>query len=264
MPDLRDPVDAAAPASTLSRNKRRRHTSPHEDEQTAKDIGDPVKRHQHVDTRHQSAKTSESQSIPLQLPLPCDKPQTLEAKLTAILATVSSGQSLAAATHYLATPHLNRDPIAKAMQEMGPYERMQWDAYTADPQLKLPVINWATNLDTEPTSARPLKNAQRRAEALNRLYKTDQARPGHAVWFTKHHMYLLPLVKAVARVIGAERDLCGGDKGDAMADLQTVNAVLGVLGEMISTGKVGIDGNLIARVQAVLGMERMRLRASVG
>ncbi|KAL8799638.1 MAG: hypothetical protein Q9182_005740 [Xanthomendoza sp. 2 TL-2023] len=186
MPDIGNP---------LLRNKRRRHTSPHEDEQTANDISDPAKRHQHVDTRQQDTRTPASQSIPLQLPLPTDTPQILEAKLT------------------------------------------------------------TTTLDPEPTSARPLKNAKRRAEALNRLYTTDQARPGHVVWFTRHHVYLLPLVKAVARVIGAERDICGGDKGAAMAELQTVNAVLGVLGEVISNGKGGVDDNLIARVQAVLAYD---------
>jgi hypothetical protein len=39
--------------------------------------------------------------------------------------------------------------------------------------------------EDEPTSKKPLKTARRRAEALNRLYRTDQARPSHSVWFVK-------------------------------------------------------------------------------
>ncbi|KAL8726997.1 MAG: hypothetical protein Q9166_006360 [cf. Caloplaca sp. 2 TL-2023] len=143
-------------------------------------------------------------------------------------------------------------------------ERIQWDAYITQPHLHLPDINWESDIDPEPTSAKPLKNAKRRAEALNRLYKTDQARSGHAVWFTRNHLESLPLVKAVARVVGAERDICGGDKGIAKADLQTVNAILGVLGEVAKEGKGRVDGMVIARANSVLGAERMRLRSLVG
>ncbi len=69
-----------------------------------------------------------------------------------------------------------------------------WDAGL----FTLPDMNWATNIEPSPTSSKPLKVAQRRAEALNRLYGTQQARPSHSVWFTKHELPYLPLVKAIA------------------------------------------------------------------
>jgi hypothetical protein len=75
-----------------------------------------------------------------------------------------------------------------------------------------------------------LKTARRRAEALNRLYGTDQARPSHSVWFVKNHIEYLPLVKAMARVIGMERQM-GFDRSsraDALdlADLHTTRSVI--------------------------------------
>ena len=84
------------------------------------------------------------------------------------------------------------------------------------------------------------------------------------MWFTRNHEYALPLVKAVARVIGAERDICGGSEGVVKADLQTVNRVLGVLGEVVEKRKGEIDRVVIARAQTVLGNERKRLKGLVG
>ncbi|KAI4219880.1 MAG: hypothetical protein L6R40_008703 [Gallowayella cf. fulva] len=244
-------------------NKRHRDASPH-DHNTGEPTH-PAKRHHIGETSDAKSDlpspTTTSHSVPL--PHPTDTTPALEAKLTAILAAVTSGQSMAAATNYLATPNPNRDPVAKAVREMNAYEREFWDAYTTHKLAALPTIDWTTDISAEPTSTAPLKVAKRRAEALNRLYKTDQARPGHSVWFTKHHLSWLPLVKAVARVIGAERNLRGGVKGVAMADLQTVNAILGVVGKEASQGKRRMDGGLIARVQAILGSERTRLRALV-
>lgn len=244
-------------------NQRRRTMSQREDsddENTSR-----VKR-QHLDDTSNDGPGSHPTIVasPLQLPHPSDSPATLTAKLNAILAALASGQGLAAATGFLATPNSNRDHIAKACQDMHPEERMMWDEYTANPQLRLPAINWKTDIDAEPTSTKPLKTAKRRAEALNRLYKTDQARPGHVVWLTKNHLVLLPLVKAVARIIGAETDISGGRRGAAVADLQTVNKILGVLGAVVEERKGEIDGAVIARVQTVLGMERKRQRKIVG
>ncbi|KAL8770791.1 MAG: hypothetical protein Q9209_003658 [Squamulea sp. 1 TL-2023] len=219
----------------------------------------------HISNEGQPISTSLSnRASHLHLPDPSDSAATLSTKLTAIVTRISSGQSIAAATGFLATPNPHRDPVAKATQEMHPYELEYWDAYITNPDLiEFPNIDWSTDIDTSPTSKKPIQNAKRRAEALNRLYQTDQAQPGHSVWFTKHHEYLLPLVKAMARVIGAERDICGGSKGLAKADLQTVNAILSTVGKMVSEEQHKIDGSLIALVNSVLGAERQRLRALV-
>lgn len=60
-------------------------------------------------------------------------------------------------------------------------------------------MDWKINIDPSPLSPKRLQTARRRAEALNRRYKTDEALPSHSVWFTKHYPVYLPLVKAMTR-----------------------------------------------------------------
>ena len=128
-------------------------------------------------------------------------------------------------------------------------EREFWDAYSAGTCMPLPPINWAKDTESPPTSAKPLKAARRRAEALNRLYNSKEARPEHVVWFAKHQLVWLPLVKAMARVIGAERDIGGGH----LADLQTVNIILGVVGEVSGSRKMILAGPCLRERRLSLG-----------
>jgi hypothetical protein len=44
------------------------------------------------------------------------------------------------------------------------------------------VVSWENNRDPAPTPSNSLKIAQRRAEALNRLYKTDRADKEYVAW----------------------------------------------------------------------------------
>ncbi|KAL8671083.1 MAG: hypothetical protein Q9168_004408 [Polycauliona sp. 1 TL-2023] len=234
------------------------------DEPSGADSSHAIKR-QHLDKSSNDTLAS-SHSImtgPMLLPQYSDSPATLHAKLTTILSKVTSGQSLAAATSFIATPNIVHDPVTKATQAMDDNQRMQWDAYIANPGLLKP-IDWTKDIEPAPTSKRPLQNAKRRAEALNRLYGTDKALPGNAVWFTKNHEHLLPLVKAMARVIGAERDICGGTHGLAKADLQTINAILKTVGAIAAKKDGTIKGSMLASVQGMLGAERQRLRGLLG
>ncbi|KAL9630329.1 MAG: hypothetical protein Q9204_004778 [Flavoplaca sp. TL-2023a] len=207
------------------------------------------------------ASSHSAPTVRILLPKPSDLPQTLKMKLTAIVRTLRSGQSIASATCFAATPNHTRDPIAKAKQEMHPTELWMWNTYMMEPTVKLTVIDWTLDVEPNPTTKKALQNAERRAEALNRLYETDQAQPGHAVWFTRNLLPLLPLVKAMERVIGAEKDIGCGTKGLLKADLQTLNAILGTVGSIVSKGTNKIDGGVLGLVQSVLGAERQRLRA---
>jgi len=102
-----------------------------------------------------------------------------------------------------------------------------WDEFLKG-TIRLPAINWDVDIGETPTSTKGLQRAKRRAEALNRLYDSDKAQPSHSVWFTQQHPYCLPLVKAMARVIGAERQLgqTDGANPSDLADLQTIRAVV--------------------------------------
>lgn len=79
-----------------------------------------------------------------------------------------------------------------------------WKAYLRGTN-RLPRMNWEANQEEPPISKKPLKNALHRAEALNRLYQTDQAQPGYSMRFARRYTKHLPLIKAMARVIGKER-----------------------------------------------------------
>jgi hypothetical protein len=119
--------------------------------------------------------------------------------------------------------------VEAAQAQMPLMEHEYWEAFLRG-SIRLPDIDWSVDREDEPTSKKPLKTARRRAEALNRLYRTDRARPSHSVWFVKNHIKYLPLVKAMARVIGMERRM-GFDKSsraDALdlADLHTTRSVI--------------------------------------
>jgi hypothetical protein len=114
------------------------------------------------------------------------------------------------------------------MAQMRPLEYESWKAYL-EGCIKLPNIDWEMNQDITPVSEKALKRARRRAEALNRLYGTDKARPSHSTWFARNHIEHLPLVKAMARVISIERHITGGHNradGSTLADLQTIKKVI--------------------------------------
>ncbi len=68
----------------------------------------------------------------------------------------------------------------------------------------------------------------------------------------------------MARVIGAERDLLGGQSSmTAMqwADLQTINKVLSVSGQIVEANKGSALLSEIGRAQQVLGAQREKLRS---
>lgn len=150
-----------------------------------------------------------------------------------------------------------------AVTEMTEKEYEAWSLYTRS-EYPLPEIDWNSNRDPPPTSTIPLRRARRRAEALNRLYHTKKADPGHSVWFTEHEILHLPLVKAMARIIGAEQNLLGGQyalNATQLADLQTINRILSVSDEILNGSRGNSISAEISSAQRVLGSQRDMLRA---
>ena len=169
---------------------------------------------------------------PQNLPLPAlgDSIDLLAPKLSALNRLIKDGQSIAIATGFAATPNHEKDGVKKAVSEMTPDELMCWQSYVEN-RCQLPVMDWATNVGVPPSSTKSLRLARKRAEALNHIYKTDKATPSHSVWFANNHPEALHLVKAVARVIGVDKNILGGHStanAILLADLQTINKVLGV------------------------------------
>jgi hypothetical protein len=202
-----------------------------------------------------------SDSLPI--PKMGDSAVLLNSKLTALVEAVLSGQSITLATKFAAVEFQERSATEKAINEMHPREHDWWQAYIGN-RCQLPTINWSLDHDTIPTSPKSLRVARRRAEALNYLYKTDQASPGHSVWFTANHPEYLPLVKAMARVIGAERNLLGGQStlnATQLADLQSINRILSISGQILEDNGRDLLSSEIGKAQRILGAQRESLRS---
>lgn len=142
------------------------------------------------------------------LPLPSenDSLSVLTTKLSSFLYVIHVGRSVAVATGYVPDKSIKATPESRAVDGMRPHERDYFEAWKERSPLSLPSIDWDTDRGHTPVSQRPLKKAQRRAEALNRIYKTDKAEPCHYTHFVENNPLWVPLVTAVARVIGAERN----------------------------------------------------------
>lgn len=202
-----------------------------------------------------------SDTVILAIPQNQDTLKILCSKLTAIADVVTAGRSVAVATGYSAAANQEQRAVQKAINQMSSLEGEVW-AWFEKGSCTLPDMDWRINIDSTPLSHKPLKTAHRRAEALNRLYKTDQAQPCHSVWFTKNCPEYHPLVKAMARVIGAERDLVGGGVWTAtqLADLQSINKILPITGQIVSGCASDPLVPAIIRAQAVLASHRDTLR----
>ncbi len=126
-------------------------------------------------------------SIPKSHPIPKrgHSIKLLHSNLATLAKVIQSGESIAVATNFAAVPLQERDATANAVKQMTPNELTYWQAYIEN-QFELPNINWQSDIREAPTSKEPLRTARRRAEALNYLYKTDQATPGHSVWFVEN------------------------------------------------------------------------------
>ena len=135
-----------------------------------------------------------------------DSLSVLTVKLSSFIYVVHAGHSIAAATGFLPSRSDGSSSEFVAVEGMAPQERECYNVWKEKGPLSLPIIDWANHRGHTPTSQRPLKKAQRRAEALNRIYGTDKAEPCHYTYFVQTHSPSLPLVKAIARVIGAEKN----------------------------------------------------------
>ena len=210
----------------------------------------------------QQAFRLESHTDYLKIPQSEDSIADVARKLTALADAVCHGQSIAAATNYVASMTQKREPLDSAVIEMTEREYEAWSLFTSG-KYPLPEIDWDSCCDPAPTSTKPLRIAHRRAEALNRLYNTEKAGPSHSVWFSNHNIVHLPLVKAMARIIGAERNLLGGQSAlnaTQMADLQTINKILSLSTEILKGSRGKLISVEISSAQRILGSQRDTLK----
>jgi hypothetical protein len=140
----------------------------------------------------------------LALPTDADTLAVLTTKLSSYLYVLHVKHDLAAATRSTFDEILDHTPEARARHWMTPHELDYFQAWKEGTLQRLPSIDWDNDHGRTPTSKQPMKRALRRAAALNRIYQTDKAQPCHYIFFAEQHSCWLPLVAAIARIIGAE------------------------------------------------------------
>lgn len=138
---------------------------------------------------------------------------------------VGDGKSVAVATGFKGAEYEERDPRKLAAESSTPQEIAQYDAWSAG-GLCLPEFNWSENVDDSSMSKSIVKSMQDHADAMNILWKTDRAKPHHALWLSGNWMGMLPLVSAVILVEKAKKDLKGGSEiftANEVAEIQTID-----------------------------------------
>ncbi|PVH96088.1 hypothetical protein DM02DRAFT_731407 [Periconia macrospinosa] len=181
----------------------------------------------------------------LSIPDRNDSIVVLHRNLAALAEAVRRGQSVAYVTNYIASTAQERDATKTAVADMPLQEREVWVENSSD-------IN---------------KIAPSSPASSNRLYGSEKADPGHPVWFTKNESAHLPLVKAMARVIGAGRYNVGGQCGlNAMqfANLQSVNEILSIAGRIVERSGLNSMSATISAAQQPLGFQRSMLQQALG
>ncbi|RKF65151.1 hypothetical protein GcM3_125027 [Golovinomyces cichoracearum] len=165
----------------------------------------------------------------LPTPHPDDDLATIVHKMEGLACLVDEGKSLAVSTGYTATTHIERNPEEIGKARMTPSEKEQYEAWKDG--LSLPPINWSVSRKPITGGEKSLARYQKRAVAMQTLWKNDTITEENARWLSSEMSYSIPLVIAVVKVQAAERDLAGGqtDITEAeLAEIQTchrVNAV---------------------------------------
>ncbi|SZF03856.1 unnamed protein product [Blumeria hordei] len=109
---------------------------------------------------------------------------------------------------------------------MKPGEREMYDAWTDG--YAVPSYDWTEC--TKPIVGGPGAQArfERRAVAARKIWKNDTITSSNVAWIAANQVYMLPLIIAVGKVQGAEKNLVGGQTALTemeLAEVQTIHRV---------------------------------------
>ncbi|KAJ5108335.1 hypothetical protein N7456_005010 [Penicillium angulare] len=146
-----------------------------------------------------------SNALPFFLPIP-ERNDDLEAtakKLHGLADAIQSGGKLSLMGGTASTPH-RHDTEAFAKERMTEVERAQYEEWKHQ-KLILPSINW----DTERLAVPPAgeHTFTQRAMAMDIIWNHQGASPENATWLTHHIPNIMPLIKAVTKVLSARQHL---------------------------------------------------------
>lgn len=139
--------------------------------------------------------------FPFLMPVPIvgDTLAATARKLSDLASVIRSGRSFMLTNNK--TLPSKHDPEAFAREcmlatELAHYE--EWKSQAA----RLPALDWAKNV--LPVHPRAFKTFSQRATAMDIIWRRQGATPENAAWLSVFHLDLLPLVKAVVKVLSAK------------------------------------------------------------
>ncbi|KAI9225335.1 MAG: hypothetical protein DHS80DRAFT_33807 [Piptocephalis tieghemiana] len=142
----------------------------------------------------------------LSLPSHLDTLEELEEKMGKLIECVKQGYSLASATgsQELQGSYIE-NPEERAKSRMQDIELKLYRAWKGG-RVPLPPYNSLVNSITTPIGINGQGKRMRRAEALDRMYGVRGSTVDNATWWITTYPELIPLINAISRVIGAERE----------------------------------------------------------
>ncbi|KAJ6028757.1 hypothetical protein N7540_004333 [Penicillium herquei] len=160
------------------------------------------------------------QEFPFMLPIPKSE-DTLEStarKLGSLAIAIRNGGSLLLTNGSGSTPQRHKaEDFAK--ERMTDTELAQYNEWKQN-KLSLPHINWQAN--RSPVEAANSKTFSPRAMAMNVIWGCQAAVPENAVWLCNNLPSILPLVKAVTKLLSAQAHLDIYDPHAKLTDQEIV------------------------------------------
>ncbi|KAJ5155399.1 hypothetical protein N7492_008202 [Penicillium capsulatum] len=168
---------------------------------------------EHLMTPQQLALLSRNEfPFRLQLPKPEDNMMTTVRKLQTLAGVVDAGHSLSLTAGVASNMH-ERKIEAFAKERMVDTELAQYEEWKQN-KFELPEINWVANVS--PVGPDSQKTFTQRAAAIDLIWQQQGTTPENAAWLTTNIPAMLPLVKAVTKLLSARTHLL---KHDPLAQL---------------------------------------------
>ncbi|OJJ33785.1 hypothetical protein ASPWEDRAFT_41654 [Aspergillus wentii DTO 134E9] len=165
--------------------------------------------------------TDSPKSAILPVPELSDDLETTARKMTSLAKVIQDGTHLTIWTGWKLASNQPRDPKSIAKSEMSIPELEAYELWNEGKGVTPPTMDWNANVAAVPDGKNSLKRLTQRAAAMDVVWGRRQGTtlPEHAAWLTFNMGSALPLVKAVTRMLNAER-YYGNEPRARMTDLE--------------------------------------------
>lgn len=200
--------------------------------------------------------------FPFFLPMPTknDNLETTARKMQSLASIVSSGRTLSMTSGQVSGPHTQKPKQRQTAEEfarerMTGSETAQYDAWRMG-LVQLPTFDWYLN--RLPVALSDMQAFSRQAIAMEIIWQRPGFAPEHAAWLGIHMDFLLPVVKAVTKVLGAaeqiQQDELSDMTGRDIAEMELLQLINSTAEETVTREreKMRMLVDSIHRSQAVL------------